>query len=152
MSFFINPFQLFERGVGIDLRRVNTFMAQQFLDALKSCTIIQHRCSEGVPQHVGRALLQRCHQRQILTHDQINLTPRHPLSFIAQKQSTVLTQSELFPPGLEILPKRICQLLTKGNDPLLVPLSRHLQLPGTKINIYIIQSRQFRSSEPCFIE
>ena len=89
MSFFINPFQLLERGVGIDLCRVDTLMPQQFLDALKSCTIVQHRRGEGVPQHVRRAFLQRCYQRQISMYDKINLTPRNPLSFIAQEQSTI---------------------------------------------------------------
>ena len=152
MSFFINPFQLLERGVGIDLCRVDTLMPQQFLDAFKSCTIVQHRRGEGVPQHVRRTFLQRCYKRQISMYDKINLTSCHPLSFIAQEQSTILTQSELLPPSLEILIKRICQLLAKGNDTLLVPLSRHLQLPGTEINIDIIQSRQFRSPEPGLIE
>ena len=65
MSFFINPFQLLERGVGIDLCRIDTLMTQQFLDALKSCTVVQHRRGESVPEHVGRALLQGRDQLQV---------------------------------------------------------------------------------------
>ena len=111
MSFFINPFQLLERGVGIDLCRVDTLMPQQFLDAFKSCTIVQHRRGEGVPQHVRRTFLQRCYQRQISMYDKINLTSCHPLSFIAQEQSTILTQIRclfLFPVTFNCLePKSI---------------------------------------------
>ena len=103
MSFFINPFQLLERGVGIDLCRVDTLMTQQFLDALKSCAIVQHRRGESVPEHVGRAFLQGSDQRQVLMHDHVHLVSSHPSPLIAQEQSTILAMAELFLPDSNVL-------------------------------------------------
>ena len=44
--------QLFERGVGVDLRRLKAFMPPQLLHTLKSGTIVQHRCGKAVSQHM----------------------------------------------------------------------------------------------------
>ena len=103
MSFFINPFQLLERGVGIDLCRIDTLMTQQFLDALKSCTVVQHRRGESVPEHVGRALLQGRDQLQVFMHDHVHLISSHPFSLITQEQGTVLAMTELFLPDCKVL-------------------------------------------------
>ena len=96
MSLFIYSFQLFERGMGIDLGRRDALMAQQVLDALQSGTVVQHRRGEGMAEHVGRTFLQRRDCRQVLVHDGIHLVARHPLALVTQEQSACLFSRHLF--------------------------------------------------------
>ena len=49
MSLFINSLQLLERRVGIDLRRTDALMAQQVLDALQICAVVQHGRGKSMP-------------------------------------------------------------------------------------------------------
>ena len=44
--------QLFERGVGVDLRGCYAFVSQETTDAFQPGTVVQHRRGERVPQHV----------------------------------------------------------------------------------------------------
>ena len=141
MSLFIHSFQLFERGVGIDFRRTDALMAQQVLDALKPCTVVQHRRGKGVTQHVGRAFLQRRHSRQVLMHDQIHLVARHPMPLVAQEQGVAVTL-HLFVTHGDIPFKGIGQFCAEGHDALFVALTRHLELTSLKVHIGVNSERR----------
>ena len=150
MSFFINPFQLLKRGMGVVLRRTDAFVTQQVLNTLKTCTVVEHGRCKGMTQHVGGTLLQGCHRRQVLMHNLIHLTTRHPVSLVIQEQGPA-TFSELRIAHCLIMPQPYCQLLTDGNDALLVSLTRHLELHSGEIDILVIQPRQLRAPESRFI-
>ena len=136
---------MFERGVGIDLRRRDALMAQQLLDALQSRAVVQHGCRKGVAQHVGRPFLQRGDRRQILMHDGIHLISRHPLSLVAQEQRLAVLHHLGIADG-HIAGKRLAQFGSEGDYPLFVPLTSHLQLTYREIHIFVIEPRQFRTS------
>ena len=146
MSLFIHSFQLLERGVGIDLRRTDALMAQQVLDTLKACTVVQHRRGKSVTQHVGRAFLQRRCPCQVLMHDLINLVARHPMALVTQEQGVAITL-HLFVAHGDIPFKSLSQFRAERHDALFVALTRHLELAGLEVNIGIVQSCQLRTTE-----
>ena len=61
-------FQFLECGVRVYLRRRHTFMAEQFLHALKSSTMIEHRRGESMAQYMRRAFLLGTYTVDILLH------------------------------------------------------------------------------------
>ena len=151
MSLFINPFQLFERGVGIDLRRADALMTQQILDTLQPSTVVQHGCGEGVTEHMGRLFFQRGDGRQVFPHNLLHLFPRNPQALVAQEQRFVPI-SELRITHRHIAMQFCCQFLSEGDNTLLVPLARHFQLTRCEIDILIVQPYQFRASQASLIE
>ena len=137
MSLFIHSFQLLERGVGINFRRTDALMAQQVLDTFKTSTVVQHRRGKSVTQHVGGALLQRGHPRQVLMHDLIHLVARHPMPLIAQEQGVAVTR-HLFVANGDIPLKGLSQFRTEGHDALFVAFTRHLELTDLEVHIGIV--------------
>ena len=152
MSLFVNSLKLFERGVGVDLRRTDALMTQQVLDTLKPCTVVQHGCGESVAEHVGGAFLQRRDSRQVLMYDDVHLVTRHPFSLITQEQGPSVFSHHLFVADGDEVTQHLRKFLAEGYDTLLIALARHLQLSGVEIHISIIQPRQFRPSQSGLIE
>ena len=113
MSLFINSLQLLERRVGINLRRTDTLMSEQFLNTLQVCAVIQHRRGKGMPKHVGGAFLQGSNGRQILTYQAIHLRRRHPVSLVVQEESIAALLS-LFVTDSPISVQGLSQLLSEG--------------------------------------
>ena len=61
MRGFVYLFQFLECGVGVDFRRSDTFMPQQFLHAFQTRAVIEHRSGKGMAQHMRRPFLRRAH-------------------------------------------------------------------------------------------
>ena len=120
MSLFINSFQLFERGVGVYLRRTDALMTQQVLDLLETGTIVQHGRGKGMTKHMRRALFQRGYRRQILPHDAVDLIIGNPLPLVTQEEGFARA-TELGVAHRHIVVQFRCQLLAEGNDTLFVP-------------------------------
>ena len=142
MSLFIHSLQLLERGVGVDFRRTDALMSQQVLDSLKARAVVEHCRGKGVTQHVGRLLFHGGDGRQVLPNNQVDLITRHPLSFVAQEQGAIRF-AELILTHRHVVLQFCGEFFPEGYDALFVPLSRHFQLAGTKIDVLVIQSYQF---------
>ena len=102
-------------------------------------------------KYVWRPFLQRGDNSQVAPDDGVHLSACDPPSSVAEEQG-LAASAELPVAYLHVVEQSAPQLLPEGNDALLVPLARHLQLPGCKIDIGIIQSRQFRAAESSLIE
>ena len=138
MGILIHSFQLLERRVGIDLGGGDALMSQQLAYALQSCPIVQHGGGKRVAQHVRRAFLQRGHFRQISFDDRSDLRSGNTMSLVIEQQGFLQPQ-RLFVTLTHIFAKRLLELFTKGNDALLVPLSRDLQLVRHEVYIPVVQ-------------
>ena len=153
MSLFIHSLQLLERGVGVDLRRTDALVTQQVLDAFKSGTIVQHGSGKSMTEHVGGTLLQGRDSRQVVPHNDIDLTIGHPLALVAEEQRPLVNGVLQRPVAdFHIVEQGTAQLFTEGNDALLVPFTRHFQMACAEIHIRVIQPYQFRTSQTCLIE
>ena len=61
--------QLRERRMRIDFGRLQTFMPQQSSHTFQPRPMVEHGGRKGMPEHMGRTLLQRADQRQMLFHE-----------------------------------------------------------------------------------
>ena len=60
MGLIVNFLQLLEGGMRIDFGGRETLVPQQFLNALQSGFMVQHRRGKSMTQHMRRFFLQRC--------------------------------------------------------------------------------------------
>ena len=68
MRIFINVFELFNCVVGIHLRSGKAAMPQQFFYCIQICTIVGKMRGKRMSQHMRTALLNGCHQTQIMLY------------------------------------------------------------------------------------
>ena len=66
MGALIFFFQLFKRGVRVDLRGGEALVAQQAAYGLDVGAVIEHGGGEGVAQDMGRALLHGGDERELI--------------------------------------------------------------------------------------
>ena len=89
MSVLIIVFQFTICNMCIDLRRRERLMTQQFLDAVESGTVVEHRRGEGVAERMGRPFALRNGGKRI-AHDTVNLSRINRSPFVGQKEYVVL--------------------------------------------------------------
>ena len=151
MGILIHFFQLFERRMRIDFRRRHTFVAQQFLHAFQTGTIVQHGGGKRMAQHVRRPFFLSSNPRQTGIDDTFHLVSRHSLALVVLDQRPTVPDGLLVTQG-HLAAQCLLQFLTKRNDTLLISLARHLQLVRHEVDILIVQGCQLRQTHTSLIE
>ena len=86
MSFLVNLLQSFGRDVGVDLRRRQIGVAEEFLDAAEVGAGIEHVRGEAVSQLVRRQRRVEADGEQILLQHALHAARRHPAAETIHEQ------------------------------------------------------------------
>ena len=136
--------QVLECDMRVDLRCCEALVTQQLLYASQPCIIIQHGGGEGVSEHVGRTLLLRCDEGEVVVHDVVYGTYAHRLPFAVAEQWSVAVGAVarlLFTVAKGHVSLELCgDFLTKRDDALLTALARYLQLMAVQVDVAVTEA------------
>ena len=121
MSLFVILFQFAICDMGINLRRCERFMSQQFFHAVDSRAMVEHCRRIGMAQRMRRPLAAR-DPRQGIAH--------HVVDQLAIKRSALFRDKKRFRLGHRATQRAIqrdqlAQLLAKRHDPIFITLAMH---------------------------
>ena len=126
-------------------------MAEQFLHAVYARLVVEHCGGEGVAQHMRRALLHRCHPREVMLDNLPNLLAGHPLAIVADEERLAVARG-LGIATFSVEAQGLLQFAAERNEAFLVALSPHLELLSGEVDRRIVEASKLGETDARGVE
>ena len=126
-------------------------MTEQLPYTFYTCTIVQHSCCEGVPEHVRAFLLQCAYCREASADLGSYSTRSHSSTLICYEKGIAVADDRGVTHG-DIIPEGAEHLAAERYYTLFVSLAGNFYLAGLHINGHIVKTNKLRQADACLVE